>query len=121
MAVGKSRQDFQTWNITLMVKGREKRKRVHPLACSLVLSLALHSSSSLGLCQVPLMVDEATSINVIKTIPTDVPTGQLNVDSPSVRFFPGDSRLCRVDRANSNNIYVNNAPEICPHPNTQNL
>lgn len=83
-----------TWNITPMVKGREKRKRMHPLACSLVLSLALHSSSSPGLCQVPLMVDEATSINVIKTVPTDVSTGQPSINTPSLRLSSEGSLGC---------------------------
>lgn len=63
----------------------------------------------------------SSHITSLKTILTDVSTGQLNVDSPSVRCFSGDSRLCKVDRANGNLISLNNTPESYPHPNTQNL
>lgn len=39
-------------------------------------------------------------INVINIIPTDVFTSQTHVDSPSLRFFPANSKLYKINKSN---------------------
>lgn len=40
------------------------------------------------------------SINLIKTITTNMPTGQANVDNSSWRLSSHEFRLCQVDKSN---------------------
>lgn len=45
-----------------------------------------------------------TPVKAIKTLLSDMSTGQLKVDSPSLSIFPGDSRLCQVVKWTSRGV-----------------